>query len=409
MIKKILFSLTFFAFICKAQKNEISPYSIHGYGKVNEVAILPNLMGGSTSYVSFKDINFYNPATYSHLQFVNYSIGIKNDNLFLSTNKESASTSNTSLSHVSIGFPIGNFGMSIGFLPLASKGYSIQETKTIEGKDHIFLYRGNGGLNDLFIGFSYLKEGFSFGINASYLFGEYQKELIYGKDNATFNTRKKEDFLLQGLGIKLGVHYTYNMQNNYHINMGMTYKLKSSLSGTHQYEMYTFNYNSSGKKINKLLVDNNTTKDKSMTLPGSLTIGLGMGKRLNWYLALEYQLEQMNAFENQNYQNNHKFSIAGDYIPNMMSLDSYWKRVRYFGGLHYTKSFLNIQNQQLYDYGVKMGVSLPIGKQAISNIILGVNMGSFATSKSNLVNEKYIKLNLQISFNDTWFIEKKYH
>ena len=102
-------------------------------------------------------------------------------------------------------------------------------------------------------------------------------------------------------------------------------------------------------------------------------------------------------------------SIGGYYIPNIISLDGYWERVKYFGGIHYVRSFLNLQEQRLYGYGLNMGLSMPVKRESVSNLVLGVDLGSFGTTEDKLVHETYVKFNLQISLNDSWFAEKKYY
>ena len=110
------------------------------------------------------------------------------------------------------------------------------------------------------------------------------------------------------MGIKLGIHYTHDHGPMVTImDMGATYRIESSLTGTHQYDVYTFGYDDEGKEVDKLWIDNSTTKNKSMTIPSLLTLGVGIGRELNWYLGIEYEFEQMEGvFENQDYKNRHK-------------------------------------------------------------------------------------------------------
>ena len=80
-------------------------------------------------------------------------------------------SNNNSFSHLVLGFPLTKkIGTSIGMIPFSSTGYEIN-IRDIE--NHADLkYHGDGGISKVYFGAAYkFFDGFSFGINTSYLFG----------------------------------------------------------------------------------------------------------------------------------------------------------------------------------------------------------------------------------------------
>ena len=85
---------------------------------------------------------------------------------------------------------------------------------------------------------------------------------------------------------------------------------------------------------------------------------------------------------------------------------SYGKRITYRAGAYYNRDYMNIRGNQVRDYGVGVGVSLPVpaGKTFVN---LGVEYKHRESSPAKLVTEDYINITLGVTFNEMWFWQNK--
>jgi len=174
LITLILSSVSF------AQQGASSPYSFYGIGSLKFKGTVENQsMGGISVYSDSIHINLRNPAAYAgqNLKSFNdearpmkYTVGGSQSQITLNSNSASEKSSTASLDYLAIAVPLGKFGAGFGLIPYTSVGYKLQSFNS----DQIiqYKYRGEGGLNKVFLGFGYqLSKNFRIGVDASYNFG----------------------------------------------------------------------------------------------------------------------------------------------------------------------------------------------------------------------------------------------
>ena len=64
-----------------------------------------------------------------------------------------------------------------------------------------------------------------------------------------------------------------------------------------------------------------------------------------------------------------------------------------------------VNKDQIYDFGINFGVSLPVGQASLVNLALqyGQRDGSLDTS----ISESYFRISLGLTVNDVWFYRRK--
>ena len=107
------------------------------------------------------------------------------------------------------------------------------------------------------------------------------------------------------------------------------------------------------------------------------------------------------------YQEATKFVVGGYYIPNYNSFTNYFNKVTYRAGLRFENTGLVINGQAINDSALTFGCGLPLGG-SFSNINVGVELGKKGTTQSNLIQENYVNMSIGFSFNDKWFVKRKY-
>jgi hypothetical protein len=64
-----------------------------------------------------------------------------------------------------------------------------------------------------------------------------------------------------------------------------------------------------------------------------------------------------------------------------------------------------VNNSQLKDFGINFGFSVPAGR---SSLDLAFKVGKRGDKAQNILEESYFRVYFGMSFNDTWFIRRKF-
>ena len=191
----------------KAQIN--SPFSRYGLGNevMNGQNATSQAMGGfssafnSTMSGSYgQSVNFNNPASYSQHYMTTFDIAMSLNQTTLKRTNPSAREKSAYLvpNYLAIGVPISKekkIGFAFGLQPLTSIHYSVNEISNFNGEDTLLNnYRGDGGLNQVFIGIAKGWKYLSIGLNTGYNFGrkdiETYKTISYIPDSSFFYQSK---------------------------------------------------------------------------------------------------------------------------------------------------------------------------------------------------------------------------
>ncbi|BAV95356.1 putative outer membrane protein [Ichthyobacterium seriolicida] len=313
---------------------------------------------------------------------------------------------------------MGNFGLSIGFLPKFSVGYDItRKTKLKDDSKRSDSFEGYGGINKAYIGLGYEIMDFRIGVNTSYLFGKYTNNKIYATDK--FSLYTKEVFInnLTGVQFDIGAQYTFRLNENINLNLGSTYTFKTPLKGKESNMIYTY---TKGASIN-LETDKKYAlkeeKDITTHIPTNMGLGFSLSSDMKWLIGFNYEKYNsvnMSFFDrdkekNVSYGDYHKLSIGGHYIPDITSLTNFFEKVTYKAGAHYTVTPLILNDQTINDIGAFIGFGIPFGKSSISRLDLGFEVNVIGNQSDVLIRETHYNVKIGISLNDKWFIEKKYY
>ena len=194
----------------------------------------------------------------------------------------------------------------------------------------------------------------------------------------------------------------------------MNYTLQGNLTSqnTRNVSAVTYDSNFNLQIVDELGVQKNQT---DITLPSRLSVSAGIGESKKWifggkiaYQKNSGQQNYYNISDNVSYGRYGSVSMGGYYIPNYNSFNSYAKRVVYRGGLRYEKTGLMVNSQSINDMALTLGVGMPLNG-TFSNVNIGFELGKKGTTSSNLVQENYANLSIGFSFNDTWFVKRKFN
>lgn len=428
MIKySILILAIMLSFTSFGQVNNTSPYSYFGIGDFNQQStVVSSSMGGlGIASNSASQLNFSNPAGNSALSFSTLSMAGKSNFLQVNDGNTIQSASSTSLSYLALGIPLGEKGgFVVGLQPNSNVGYAITE-ELVDADNEIVeanIYNGNGGTNRFFGNFGYkVYKELSLGIEAEYIFGEIDNNLINQRLNVTLNTRHRLISNLTGGGIKIGAQYQKEIKENLEVKAGATIKFSNNLNANSEEYLYSFNYSSFGIEQPQDTLINNVDVKGKIERPLSWSAGVGIGKPNTWYAGFEYTTQKALNFDESIFLNNtkikydasSKLSIGGYWLPKKNSITSYWHRVTYRAGLKLESPGISINttgNPNEYtaidDFGISFGLGLPIGNQ-LSQVNLGFEYGNRGNTTDGLIKENYFNLRLGLNLADKWFQKRK--
>lgn len=417
MIKKIIVSFgLLFSLASVAQEGTSSPYSYYGIGDVRfKGTAETRAMGGVSVMPDSIHINLQNPARLAGLKLTTFSVGGSHSTTNYNTNSASEDATTTTVDYLAFAFPAGKLGISAGLMPYSSVGYKIRSVNT--ETEPYRLFTGSGGLNRVFLGAGYqLTKNFSIGADVNYNFGDVEtKNILAGAfvDDVQYGTRELNMSELSGFNVNIGLTFDTKINDKFDFFSSVTYTPESTLKSTNERNIATIVTSATGSESVRQSIDLDVA-DSNLTLPSKIAFGAGFGIKTNWFVGAEITLQDNSKFgnryegiQNATFENAQRYSVGGYFVPNYKSFSNYWSRVTYRAGLKYENTGLVVKDTPIKDYGVSLGLGMPIGG-AISNLNIGFEYGRKGTTHANLIKENYANLFIGLSLNDKWFERRKY-
>jgi long-subunit fatty acid transport protein len=410
MIKKIIVSACLLiSFVSFAQQGTASPYSFFGIGDTRFKGTLENRsMSGVAVEQDSIHLNIENPASYASLKFTTFTVGGSFGTTNLKTGEKSEKAQRATFDYLALGIPMGKFGAAFGLVPLSSVGYKIQNDLTdTEGATSTQL-QGKGGVNKVFFGLGYkIKKNWNIGVDAQYNFGKITTSSLALRTNVENATRETNTSELSGVNFNIGTMYQAKIDKKLSLFTSLNYTFASNL-------------NSNSTRVIQVDGDsdpiNTPEQTNKLKLPNKITFGAGIGEARKWLVGTtisfqgEGQLANFyNTRDNVRYEKYQKYAIGGYYIPNYGSFTSYFSRMTYRAGLKYEKIGLVINNQEINDLGMTLGMGIPLNNGSFSNVNIGLEFGKRGTTSVGLVQENYFNFSMSFSFNDKWFVKSKFN
>jgi hypothetical protein len=104
-----------------------------------------------------------------------------------------------------------------------------------------------------------------------------------------------------------------------------------------------------------------------------------------------------------------------EYVPMPLTdtrKGKYWQRIKFRMGGHYTKSYVQVDGEQVNNYGISMGVGLPWKneKKLYTNTYFNISyeLGQRGTTDNGLLKEIYHIITIDLNLYDFWFLQPKY-
>lgn len=394
----------------KADNGINSPYSRYGMGILANQSLGINRQMGGLGYGLRSDsyINIMNPASFSQADTLTmlFEAGFTLQDVYFRENGKGTNALNASFDYIAMQFRLcKGLGMSIGFLPYSTVGYTFSSTSDAGTKnEYAITYAGTGGIYQPYIGIGWQPfKGLSVGATAAYLYGDIAHEISYDFTYSDVDNYKAYTAKLKSYKVDFGLQYYATIAKKHDFVIGGTYSLGHDMN------------TNAIKSISEGGTTRTDTLKNSFKLPHTYGAGFTYCYNKQWKFGADYTLQQWGTStffgEEDKGTDRYKISVGLEYAPNEVS-NKFYKMISYRGGLHFAQPYTEIKgNNGCNEYGVSAGLSLPImNRNNKYNSALVHVSGQYiymAPKGAGLIAENYFRLNIGITFNEAWFMKLK--
>ncbi len=417
-----------------------SPYSRFGLGNLSDQYFAgPGGMAGMSA--AFHDpyhLNILNPASLTQLQSTAFEVGLYSQYSGLKAEDASEGVWSGNLQYMALGFPLINpinetldrrrspvrLGMAFALQPYSVVGYNIEASAEQPGLGRTTNYlKGTGGTYNLSWSNAISYKGLSAGATFGYLFGQLtnSRRVEFDSLDDAFVTEFLDDISLSGFFWRFGMQYTHDFKKRNASGereaTGRRFIIGAHGSSTNSFntkssrfaERYSYTYGTQDTILDGSIVE------QEGALPSTLSIGLAYERRNKFRAGAEFEIQNWSQYVNEakpedGLADSWRGMVAVEFIPDYVSYNNYFERVRYRIGAFYGLDPRSFEGEQLRKYGITAGLGFPLilPRQRISFVNLALEAGQFGLADT--LRENYVKMTLGFTLNDnTWFFKRKFN
>lgn len=406
-----------------------SPYSIFGIGDISKEGTAYNKSMGGTGIANRnrRFINYMNPAAVTARDSLSFmaDFGLTESNSVFRQGDIKSAHNTFNIYDFVMTFPIyKSSAFMVGITPFSDMGYdfsSIEKDPEIIGNTGNITYDsyGTGSVYQVFAGagVTFWKR-LSLGAEMIYYFGNLDKVTNMDYSNSSYRSvNSGSELMVRGLTGKFGLQYEQKIAGDVSVVVGATYRLGTNMKG------YSTNYRyanqSSVTDTLKYSVD--TLARSGMRFGDEIGIGIAVKGGERWSAEFNYLRSD---WSKSGFDNAPGFSSIGDskftstvsqsfragfeIVPNRNDIRYYLKRCSYRAGVYYDQAYYKLDGHNVNSMGITLGVTLPVFRY-YNGISLGVDMGQRASTRNNMIRERYITFNIGFNIHDIWFRKVQYN
>ena len=436
MIRKIekIFLLSVFLLICSvafAQDGTYgaySPYSIFGIGDISKEGTAYNKSMGGVGIASRNNrvINYLNPAAITARDSLSFmaDFGLQQSNNVYKQGDIKSAHNTFNIYDFVMTFPIyRSSAFMVGITPFSDVGYDFSSYETnpeIIGNTGNISYDsyGTGSIYQVFFGAGVtLWKRLSLGAEVIYYFGNIDKVTNMDYANSSYRSvNSGTDLSINGTTGKFGLQYEQKLGGDVSMTLGATYRLGTKMKG------YSTNYRyATQESISDTLnfrVD--TIGASNINFADEIGVGLSVKGGDKWSAEVNYVRSDWrnSGFDNQpgfsaigqskfTSTVSHSFRAGFEITPNRNDIRYYFRKCTYRAGAYYDRAYYKLDGHNVNSMGVTLGITLPISK-LYNGVSLGVDMGQRASTRNNMIRERYAMFVIGFNIHDIWFRKNQY-
>lgn len=437
MIRKIerIFLLSVFLIIsvCVSAQDgtygAYSPYSIYGIGDISQegTAFNKSMGGVGLATRNRRFINYLNPAAVTARDSLSFmaDFGLQQSNKVYSQGKLKSAHNTFNIYNFVMSFPIyRSSAFMVGITPFSDVGYdfsSIETDPNIIGQTGNISYDsyGTGSVYQVFAGagVTFWKR-LSIGAEAIYYFGNIDKVTNMDYSNSSYRSvNSGSDLMVRGTTGKFGLQYEQKLGGDVSMIIGATYRLSTSLKGT----ALNYRYANQDSVTDTLKNESADLRKAGLRIADELGVGISFKGGEKWSAEFNYLRSD---WRNSGFDSASGFSVKSDtetfssavsqsfragfeIVPNRNDIRYYLRRCAYRAGVYYDQSYYKLNGNNVNSMGITLGVTLPVFR-LYNGLTLGVDLGQRASTRNNMIRERYATFVVGFNIHDIWFQKVQY-
>lgn len=407
-----------------------SPYSIFGIGDMSQEGTAYNKSMGGVGIATRnrKHINYLNPASITARDSLSFmaDFGLVQNNKSFAQGDLRSGNNTFNIYNFVMTFPIWRTSaFMVGLTPYSDVGYdfsSIETNPEIIGNTGNISYDsyGKGSVYQAFIGagVTFWKK-LSVGAEMIYYFGNLDKVTNMDYSDVSYRSLNSgSELMLRGTTGKFGLQYEQKLSGNVSMVLGTTYKLGTDMKGF----ATNYRYANQSSVTDTLKYNVDTLARSGVRFGDELGIGIAFKGGEKWSAEFNYLRSD---WRNSGMDDTPGFSAIGDskfsstvsnsfragfeIVPNRNDIRYYFKRCAYRAGAYYDQAYYKLDGHSVNSMGLTFGITLPVYKNTLHNgISLGVDIGQRASTRYDMIRERYVKFVIGFDIHDIWFIKNQY-
>ena len=405
-----------------------SPYSIYGIGDISKEGTAYNKSMGGVGIAARnrRFINYLNPAAVTARDSLSFmaDFGLQQSNNIYRQGDIRSAHNTFNIYDFVMSFPIyRSSAFMVGITPFSDVGYdfsSIEKDPAIIGNTGNITYDsyGTGSVYQIFVGAgATFWKRLSVGAELIYYFGNIDKVTNMDYSNSSYRSiNSGTDITVNGTTGKFGLQYEQNLGGDVSMVIGATYRMSTKMKG------YSTNY----KYANQSSVSDTLSYSVDTLAAGGVRFGdeLGVGISIRggekWSAEFDYirsdwrnsGMDSQKGFSSIGESVfsstvSHSFRAGFEITPNRNDIRYYMRRCSYRAGVYYDKAYYKLDGNNVNSLGLTLGITLPIPRLH-NGISLGVDLGQRASTKNNMIRERYAMFVIGFNIHDIWFRKNQY-
>ena len=405
-----------------------SPYSIYGIGDISKEGTAYNKSMGGVGIAARnrRFINYLNPAAVTARDSLSFmaDFGLQQSNNVYRQGDIRSAHNTFNIYDFVMSFPIyRSSAFMVGITPFSDVGYdfsSIEKDPAIIGNTGNITYDsyGTGSVYQIFVGAgATFWKRLSVGAELIYYFGNIDKVTNMDYSNSSYRSiNSGTDITVNGTTGKFGLQYEQNLGGDVSMVIGATYRMSTKMKG------YSTNY----KYANQSSVSDTLSYSVDTLAAGGVRFGdeLGVGISIRggekWSAEFDYirsdwrnsGMDSQKGFSSIGESVfsstvSHSFRAGFEITPNRNDIRYYMRRCSYRAGVYYDKAYYKLDGNNVNSLGLTLGITLPIPRLH-NGISLGVDLGQRASTKNNMIRERYAMFVIGFNIHDIWFRKNQY-
>lgn len=406
-----------------------SPYSIYGIGDISqEGSAFNKSMGGvGLATRNRRFINYLNPAAVTARDSLSFmaDFGLAQSNKIYRQGDLRSAHNTFNIYNFVMSFPIyRSSAFMVGITPFSDVGYnfsSIETDPNIIGQTGNITYDsyGTGSVYQVFAGagVTFWKR-LSIGAEAIYYFGNIDKVTNMDYSNTSYRSvNSGNDLMVRGTTGKFGLQYEQKLGGDVSMIIGATYRMSTSLKGT----SLSYRYANQDSVTDTLRYQENDLRKSGLKFADELGVGISIKGGEKWSAEFNYLRSD---WRNSGFDSASGFSVKSDtetfsstvsqsfragfeIVPNRNDIRYYFRKCAYRAGVYYDQSYYKLNGNSVNSMGITLGVTLPVFR-LYNGLTLGVDLGQRASTRNNMIRERYATFVVGFNIHDIWFQKVQY-